>query len=603
MKKTFKDYFKLGVLLLGISLALVNCQKDDNTDLIEEVSSAKARFSISKVGASEIIKNQQLVGKLEKIELEKKKKKQISSSNKEVYSSEYDFTIITDYASYIESLDGTYHSYTFPILRGFETVYTENILFSLQEDGTYETSIVTYNVTSDEKELLTQRIPVNLEGKVSFTGIDSDNLLIDIFSKVGCTYTIEEYCNCNVHPDENGFSSCHSSCYEIIISETCPVDTSGGAGPGPTDPTDPTDPTNTDTTTPSGSGFTPPTSTFTPCENCPEFIDEEEECASALQLSNIATIPGMTVEIMNCLALEENCNNAFLLANYKAGSTYHAGFALAAAEAFCADDDVDFVEQIIITIPDPCQKKIVKEALNIAHPLVQNIKNLFNSDDKYKLIIISESLDATPGINPLAFNPAKTSPLPDCDTDGNCIITIKLDSDMLAQSTDYFITANVLHEMVHAALVYFYSTGELQMTGTFDPFTAMLFDAMAEHEALESGLVYSDGSNLNDIHHLYMTNSANNLQNALQEYIESIDPALPISDYKDLTWGGSLSTTSSYTEIYDTDEKVKKCKATNVAEILATDIPYTYENSAGDILSGTAEVKGTEANLYTNCDE
>lgn len=273
MKQTFKNYFKLGVLLLGISLTLVNCQKDDDIAIRKEDSFSKSRFSISKILTSEIFKNKSLINKLNKIDEVKKRKLETSISNREVYSSLYDFTINTDYANYLEDSESSYHSYTFPISRNVGTPYVENLLFSLQEDGTYKTSIVTYNVTNDEKESLNHGLPVDLEGKISFTEIDGDNLLIDIFGKFGCTYSIEEYCNCNVHPNENGFSGCHSSCYEIIVSESCVVDTSGGAG-GDTS-TDSTSPTDTDTTNPSGSGYTPPTTTFTPCEDCPEFVDND----------------------------------------------------------------------------------------------------------------------------------------------------------------------------------------------------------------------------------------------------------------------------------------------------------------------------------------
>ena len=36
MKKRIKNYFKLGILLFGISIAITSCQKDDELEAVEE---------------------------------------------------------------------------------------------------------------------------------------------------------------------------------------------------------------------------------------------------------------------------------------------------------------------------------------------------------------------------------------------------------------------------------------------------------------------------------------------------------------------------------------------------------------------------------------
>ena len=100
MKQTFKNYFKLGILLFGISLTLVNCQKDDESiiDDTEHVHNIQtSRYSLEdlpKVGNA-----------IENISLSR-------TSNK--MSTSFGDIDISDIVEYVNN-DGK-KSYTFKIL-------------------------------------------------------------------------------------------------------------------------------------------------------------------------------------------------------------------------------------------------------------------------------------------------------------------------------------------------------------------------------------------------------------------------------------------------------------------------------------------------------
>ena len=131
MIKKIMRKISIWILLLGVSLTLVNCQKDDEVVKAVVHQKRSSNFNITKIDKSVILKNKALFAKLKKL-----KGKQLDNvQNKEVISSEHGFTINTDYGKYIESQDGSYKSYTFPVKREEETEELENLTVSLQEEG------------------------------------------------------------------------------------------------------------------------------------------------------------------------------------------------------------------------------------------------------------------------------------------------------------------------------------------------------------------------------------------------------------------------------------------------------------------------------------
>lgn len=221
-KNKLKNYLKFGILLFGVSFLIVACQKDDdfkqNEQALEKVYSP---FKITKIGKAELENNKEIKRKLTKLSKIAEKNKN-NAQNKTVVSSEYGFSINTDYASYMESADGSYHSYTFPIERTIETDSLENLVLSLRQDGSYKTLIVTYNITAQEKLDIENRIFVDLTNKVSKYEINDEGLVTGIFNKaIECLEIVYGYCSGTMnHPDglmEDG-SNCPAYTEDVIAS-------------------------------------------------------------------------------------------------------------------------------------------------------------------------------------------------------------------------------------------------------------------------------------------------------------------------------------------------------------------------------------------------
>ncbi|WP_452602353.1 hypothetical protein [Pontimicrobium sp. MEBiC06410] len=102
-------------------------------------------------------------------------------------SSEYGFTINTEQATYIENTETNYHSYTFPIQRPIETEYLENLVLSVQNDETYKLALTTYNITEQEKQLILDKATINLEGKITITYLEDENLIDALLNKATTT--------------------------------------------------------------------------------------------------------------------------------------------------------------------------------------------------------------------------------------------------------------------------------------------------------------------------------------------------------------------------------------------------------------------------------
>lgn len=228
MKTRKLNFLKIGILFFGITILLWNCEKEE----FEKEVVKKGNYSVSKINFSDIKQNTQLIQKLEKFS-KKKKKEEINDTNtqnKDVYSSEYDFTINTDFINFVESRKGNYHSYTFPIEREIDNGLVENLLVSLKKDGSYDFSLISYNITQQEKLKLHYGEQVDLNNKVDIIKIN--NVLDDYFSKtmyMGCADIGVSSCAEGNHPGgvSNGVACPAQS---ISYYRVCNVDRGGPAG-------------------------------------------------------------------------------------------------------------------------------------------------------------------------------------------------------------------------------------------------------------------------------------------------------------------------------------------------------------------------------------
>ncbi|MBT4996512.1 MAG: hypothetical protein HOM88_08595 [Hellea sp.] len=136
-KKRPQNYLKLVMLVIGVSLLLTTCEKEEEPQFLEQIETKNlSPFKVSKIDNSTLNKNEKIQNKLFSIN-----DNSITTQNRTIYSNQYEFYINTDNVSYIENLDATYHSYTFPIYRNTENGLLENLLLSLQPDGSYKALI------------------------------------------------------------------------------------------------------------------------------------------------------------------------------------------------------------------------------------------------------------------------------------------------------------------------------------------------------------------------------------------------------------------------------------------------------------------------------
>lgn len=221
-KNKVTNLLKFGILLFGISLLLSNCENEDKPIQELEIEQEEPNIKISKIHKEKIQENKAISQKLNTF---KEKIKKENTFQKTIYSSEYDFYIETDYATYIENKDGSYHSYTFPILREKDNKLIENLLLSLQPDGSYKMFLTSYQLSEQDLDDIENGIEVDFTNKINSKEISDDNLINNVFAKTyGCVETY--YLNCSVGGAANGHgpslqkngSYCSGSHFVIDVS-------------------------------------------------------------------------------------------------------------------------------------------------------------------------------------------------------------------------------------------------------------------------------------------------------------------------------------------------------------------------------------------------
>lgn len=133
----------LRIIPYVIILFFLGCQEDSFKEIQNEEDLSKSPYTMRIINTKEIQENSMIQEKLESFS-----RKKTHVSENEIYNEEYNFTVNTDYAKYIESEAETLHSYTFLIKRDQYTGSVENLVFSSLPDGTYNTSIVVYDFTN-----------------------------------------------------------------------------------------------------------------------------------------------------------------------------------------------------------------------------------------------------------------------------------------------------------------------------------------------------------------------------------------------------------------------------------------------------------------------
>lgn len=429
MKQNFKNYPKLGILLFGIAIILVNCQHDDDFKNINKQNDSPYR--ISKINYSEVSKNQFVLGKLKGIREAKYK-----NQNKTIYSEVYDFEINTDYVTYIESDDGLYHSYTFYIKREVETPILENLLVSLQKDGSYLLTFVTYNTNYQEKTDLEDGKYVDLSEKVTYTKLDDTDLLVELLSTDGlllevsnkeqaCTKIISTFCSAWITDHAYGYykdtSQPCDGYTEVVTWQSDGCDTSGtGTGYTPdipdADNQNPntsgttSDPPNSDGTNNGGSDnddenedITSPTTVCT--RNCPEEPDpiHDKNCEELDKLIN-NPYPGTTNpftqdgHVLNPTGNNTNPRNAII--NVSSDRNFEHGYGLFNRGSYqtygsFAGYEVGTQNRHVNFPASPFMFGTIHN-----HPYNSNELPMFSHDDIYTLLQVKEQYGYSGALNP-----------------------------------------------------------------------------------------------------------------------------------------------------------------------------------------------------------
>jgi hypothetical protein len=208
-KNKLTNLLKLGFFLFGISLLLWNCEKEN---LTEEKIEFNSKFKVSLISYKEIDTNLKLKEKLAKLSKTK------NSLAKSIYSSEHNFTIDTDLAKYVESNNGNYHSYTFKVIREQYYGALENLLVSLQSDGSYKLFLIKYQLTPAGNEIDKQQNP-------SVEIIEDEEITNNLFARCEMEFKCAQPCNYGYCHYQGPAPDCTGALYEVSI--TC----SGGGGP------------------------------------------------------------------------------------------------------------------------------------------------------------------------------------------------------------------------------------------------------------------------------------------------------------------------------------------------------------------------------------
>lgn len=182
--RKIKNYLLIGMLLFGITFVVTSCKDDfENQDAIE---TKKSPFSMRTIYGEELNQKQKIFKQINTFN-----KKSLNKSG--VYNEQYDFTIETAFAKYIESEDNSFHTYTFLVHREEDNGLLENLVFTSQPDGTYETELVAYDFIDEN----------TIEIKKATISLNSDDYLNKSYSfSWSCTTTItyittiDPNCNC-----------------------------------------------------------------------------------------------------------------------------------------------------------------------------------------------------------------------------------------------------------------------------------------------------------------------------------------------------------------------------------------------------------------------
>lgn len=180
----------LKFMILVLSLALFTyCQKEDlNTRISNNVD--KPLLQMRYIAPSEIDQNSALRNKLKAI-----KGSPPTTLSRTVYNQQHDIFIETDHVKFMESPDGVFHSYTFPITKDSTDQSIQNLVLYSYNDEPYESAIINYHLSENQLGELQDTDHVSSTYSVEVVSLDDDlsSLLTrddDLCDYVAVTYHV-----------------------------------------------------------------------------------------------------------------------------------------------------------------------------------------------------------------------------------------------------------------------------------------------------------------------------------------------------------------------------------------------------------------------------
>ena len=467
--KQLKITLKHVMLIVALTFSAISCQKEEviQTEVIR-IENQTSNYKIQNIGKDIISKNKILSEKLLAFS-SKSTDKNSSMSLRDVYNEAYDFTIETDQAIYIEN--SQYHSYTFTIYRDEPNNLVENLVFSLQDDGSYKTILMKYSLTNEDINAIlnNEETQISYDNKVDWETLDInlDGLLYKNYQIGNNLYYNSDsgYCykEIGIISAATGWEDTQQQvvdCPNDLDTEHFSEDDGGGFTTTNNPDTDPTDTNNPNggetgntgnTSNPGNTSNNPPADITTP---------------------NIS----ISEQILNCLNSNININNpvyydnAFLrslglnlsdLRNYlitqNQCSEQAKAFTEAAIEAIDNGGDVDLTNAIILdeTVQSNQKVKCVYDKLKtLSNTIFKDIiNNQFGSSNNNHVKITIVNLPAQISPNTLAYtyttyDSNSTNPLNSGD-----IKHIRIDPTFAQNGSTLEIALVLIHEFIHAELI------------------------------------------------------------------------------------------------------------------------------------------------------
>ncbi|SEA75522.1 hypothetical protein [Psychroflexus halocasei] len=230
------SFWKFHFTLFCSLLCLTSCQKDDG--YVETEKTEKSIFlnqpTEKIVSWKTFQQNSKLINKIN--EVKSVTKESSISLQRGVYSEAYDFTIDTSYANYIEFEN--YHSFTFPVYRNYDSESIENLVLSLQDDGSYKAILMAYELSESDIEKIQTGEYVNLEHKISSSVINLNFMNISTDQQLDCELEdVQVYVKCSSGKHHQGNWASWGECTadqrpRMYITQQLDCNAGGGSSGG-----------------------------------------------------------------------------------------------------------------------------------------------------------------------------------------------------------------------------------------------------------------------------------------------------------------------------------------------------------------------------------